>query len=250
MELRPLKHYYSAHLKSCLRDGDNKYIKKYTTEGFIKSYQMWSYYSHNSIKAFFQDFNSNYSDAVLALNCGCCLREMHENGSTINYDDLFDILLRRLVIDAFIGFKAEEIISEKLKNGGCEIHDYNVLPISDERELDTKYGVDIMTFNNGKVSSFIQIKNTSTFGSNGNYIKKIRKEFFDKEKKANEYIHDGTYRTINFYVYDKNAYINEGKFKYFINPKTDKCSFKLDELIEKDGTLKINVKHLKSRELL
>ena len=249
MELKPLKHYYSEHLKGCSRDGDNKYIKRYTTDGFKKSYQMWNDYSHDSIEAFFNDFMKEYSEDFLRKNCDKCHFEMIMNGSNISSDDLFDILLRRLVIDAFIGFKAEDIVRDKLVNGGCKIHNYDIINRYEEVVLDTKFGVDIMTFDDDKVATLIQIKNTSTFSNDGKYIKEKRMEFFDKENKVNEQIGDGKYRKMSFYVYDKNAFINEGKFKYYINPKRDKCNFQLDELINKDGSLKINVKYLKSREL-
>ena len=250
MKLLPLKHYYSAHLKSCLRDGDNKYIKKYTTDGFKKSYQMWNDYSHESIESFFQDFIKEYPDPVLALNCGSCLREMQENGSSIEYDDLFDILIRRLVIDAFIGFKAEDIVREMLVKSGRVLHDYNVLSRHDEIELDTKYGIDMMTFKDGEVESFFQVKNTSTFSHDGKYIKEKRKEFFDKEREANEYVGGNKYKMLIFYVYDKDAYINDGEFRFYVNPEVDKCGFFLDHLIRKDGSLRMSVKRLKSKKLL
>ena len=249
MKLKPLEHYYCEHLKMCLRDGDNKYIKKYTTDGFKKSYQMWNDYSHDSIEAFFKDFMKDYSEDFLKRNCEKCQFEMGVNGSNIAYDDLFDILLRRLIIDAFIGFKAEDIVREKLVNGGYEIHNYDVINRYEETILDTKYGVDIMTFKDDNVSALIQIKNTSTFSHDGKYIKEKRREFFDKEVEANKQIDDGEYRPMCFYIYDKNAYINEGKFKYYVNPKRNKCNFILDELIRRDGSLKMNVKYLKSREL-
>ena len=248
MELKNLSYYYGEHLRRCLRDGDNKFIKDYTTYGFKKSYEMWNDYSHESIESFFKDFLKDYSEDFLKDNCERCLKKMHENSSKISYNDLFDILLRRLVIDAFIGFKAEDIIKEKLINGGCEIHNHNVISRKDEALLDTRYGIDIMTFNGNNVSSLIQIKNTSTFSHDGIYIKEKRREFFDKERKANEFI-GGEYRKLYFYIYDKNTYIKEKKFKYYVNPKTDKCYFTLDELINKDGSLKIRVNFLKSREL-
>ena len=254
MELKPLKHYYSEHLKRCLRDGDNKYIKDYTTYGFKKSYQMWNDYSHDSIKAFFDDFMKEYSEDFLKNNCEKCYTEMRINGSSISYDDLFDILLRRLVIDAFIGFKAEDIIRQKLISDGYDVHNYNVISRYEEALLDTKYGVDILAFKNNKLMCLIQVKNTSTFSHDGKYIKEKRMEFFDKELEANEHIKDNDlidneYRNMIFYVYDKNAYINEGKFKYYVNPKRDKCNFLLYELCRKDGTLKNSVKNFKSREL-
>ena len=249
MELKPLSYYYSEKLKNSLRDGDNKYIKDYTTYGFKKSYQMWNDYSHASIESFFNDFMKDYSEEFLKENCRKCLSKMNSSGSTISYDILFDILLRRLVIDAFIGFKAEDIIKEKFINGGYKIHNSNILSKSSEIKLDTNYGIDILIFNENSVSTFVQVKNTSTFAYNGNYIKEKRKEFFEKERKANEFIGDGKNRKIHFYIYDKNAFIQGKQFKYFINPRTDKCYFTLNELIENDGTLKLNIHKLKSREL-
>ena len=249
MELKPLTYYYGDSLKRCLRDGDNKYIKDYTTYGFKKSYEMWNDYSHQSLEMFFNDFMNEYSEEFLERNCRKCLIKMQENGSSISYDELFDILIRRLVIDAFIGFKAEDVIREKLIGSGIKIHDHDVISKGDEAELDTVYGIDILTFKNGKVDAFIQVKNTSTFAHDGFYIKDKRKEFFDKEMKVNEFIDDNEYRRMNFYIYDKNAYIRENKFKYYINPKTNKCSFLLDDLIHKDGSLKKSIKYFKSREL-
>ena len=97
---------------------------------------------------------------------------------------------------------------------------------------------------------FFQVKNTSTFSHDGSYIKGIRKEFFDKEQKANEYVGGDKYKMLIFYVYDKDAYIKHGEFRFYVNPAVDKCGFFLDHLIRRDGTLKLNVKHLKSKVLL
>lgn len=245
MELKPLTHYYYA-LKGILRDGDNYYIKKYTTDGFKKSYQMWNDYSHESIEKFFADFMKDYSEEYLIENCKKC----HEHMQHVKFDDLFDILLRRLVIDAFIGFKAEDVVREALVKGGYKIHDYNVLSKKDEIELDTKYGIDMMMFENGEVKAFFQVKNTSTFAHDGKYIMEKRREFFDKEFKANKYVGGEHYKMLIFYVYDKDAYITEGKFKFFINPSVKRCGFFLDHLIRRDGSLKLNVGNLKSKEIL
>lgn len=246
MKLKPLKHYYSQHLVNCLRDGDNKNIKKYTTQGFKKSYQMWNDYSHESIENFFNDFMNEYSEEYLIENCKKC----HQVMTHVEFDDLFDILLRRLVIDAFIGFKAEDIIREMLIKQGKKIHDYSILSKNDEIELDTKYGVDIVTFNDNDVECFFQIKNTSTFSHNGNYINKIRREFFEKERMANDYIGRDKYRMMIFYIYDKNAYINNGEFRFFVNPSVNKCGFFIDHLIKKDGSLRKSVKQLETRVLV
>jgi hypothetical protein len=249
MKLKPLKHYYGEHLKKCLRDGDNKFIKNYTTNGFKKSYQMWNDYSHDSIQAFFNDFIKEYPEDYLTKNCRKCYTEMTRDGSSISFDDLFDILIRRLVIDAYIGFKSEDIIRENLISNGIIIHDYDIVTKKDEIYLDINCGIDIMAFGRGCVKSFIQVKNTSTFSFDGKYIIEKRKEFFEKEKEANEYLADGVYRKIIFFIYDKNAFINEGEFRFYVNPATDKCHFFLDELINPDGTLRIRVGKLKSRKL-
>ena len=245
MELKPLKHYYSKELKDCLRDGDNKYIKEYTTNGFKKSYQMWNDYSHESIDKFFSDFIKEYPEEYLIENCKKC----HQVMSHVNFNNLFDILLRRLVIDAFIGFKAEDVVRENLMKHGKKIHDYKILSRKNEIELDTKYGIDMMTFNDNGVEAFFQVKNTSTFSHDGNYIKGIRKEFFDKEYQANQYVGGEKYKMLIFYIYDKDAFINDGEFRFFINPTVDRCGFFLDHLIRRDGSLKLNVKQLKSKVL-
>ena len=246
MELKPLIHYYGNDLKHCLRDGDNEYIKKYTTDGFKMSYQMWNDYSHDSIESFFRDFINEYPEDYLVNNCKKC----HHILQHIKFDDLFDILLRRLVIDAFIGFKAEDVVRETLVKCGKKIHDNNVLSEYEERKLDSyKYGVDIMTYKDGSITNFIQVKGTTTFCHNSNYIVKERKHFFEQEKNVNDYI-GGTYKKTVFYVYDKDAYIKNGEFRFYINPDNDKCWFKLDQLSNKDGTLKLNVKYLETRVLV
>jgi hypothetical protein len=207
---------------------------------------MWNDYSHDSIESFFSDFIKEYPEEYLIENCKKC----HQVMGHVEFDDLFDILLRRLVIDAFIGFKAEDIVREMLIKAGKTLHNYDVLSVKDEIELDTKYGIDMMTFKDGKVESFFQVKNTSTFSHDGDYIKEKRAEFFDKEYKANQYVGGDNYKMLIFYVYDKNYYINHGEFRFYVNPDVDKCGFFLQHLIRKDGSLRLNVKRLKSKVLV
>ena len=73
---------------------------------------------------------------------------------------------------------------------GKKIHDYKILSRKNEIELDTKYGIDMMTFNDNGVEAFFQVKNTSTFSHDGKYINEKRMEFFDKELEENEHIKD------------------------------------------------------------
>ncbi len=87
MELKPLSHYYGSDLKNLLRDGDNKYIKKYTTKGFKKSYQMWDDYSHDSIQAFFSDFIRDYPGYYRTENCWKWHADMVSYGSYISFDN-------------------------------------------------------------------------------------------------------------------------------------------------------------------
>lgn len=246
MELKPIKYYYRKELRKCLGDGDNKYIKEYTTKGFKKSYEMWNDYSHESIESFFNDFIKEYPEEYLIENCKRC----HSVMPHVKFEDLFDILFRRLVIDAFIGFKAEDVLRETIIKSGGKIHDYSVVSKQDEIVLDTKYGIDMMMFDGGEVKGFFQVKNTTTFATNGEYIKKKRREFFTKELEANNYLGGKNYKMLIFYIYDKDAFINDGEFRFFINPATDgKCGFFLDHLIRRDGSLKLNIKNLKSRPL-
>ena len=160
------------------------------------------------------------------------------------------MLIRRLLIDAYIGFKFEEIIKENLVKNGISIHNYDVISNEEERMLDYKYGIDIMTFKGDEVSSLIQVKNTTTFDDDNHYIRARRIEFFEKEEEANDFIDDGKYREVKFYVYNKDAFIYNNKYEFFVNPETDKCYFKLNDLVNKeDGSLKFHIKKLKSREL-
>lgn len=249
MKLKPIKEYFRKGIKKDIRDGDNYYIKKYSTDGFKKAYEMWNDYSHDSIESFFNDFSKEYSDDFLNLNCKKCYEDMHNNKSEIEYDDLFDLLIRRLVIDAFVGFKFEDIIKENLVKNGIQIHNYNVISKSDERTLDYNYGIDVITFKNDEVSSLIQVKNTTTFDDDNHYIRSKRVEFFEKQELANEFIDDGKYRDVKFYVYNKDAFIYKNKYEFFVNPETDKCYFKLIDLVNEDGSLKFHIKTLKSREI-
>ena len=52
-----------------------------------------------------------------------------------------------------------------------------------------------------------------------------------------------------FFIYDKNAFIKDGEFRFYVNPATDKCHFFLDELVNPDGTLRIQIRTLRSRKL-
>lgn len=249
MELKPLSHYYGYGLRHKLRDGDNKFIKKYTTKGFKKSYEMWGCYPHSSLQEFFDGFIGEYSEEYLVENCERCLRELSDDGLDISFDDLFDILIRRLVIDAYMGFKCEDVVREKLEGMGVVTRNDGVLSRKDEVFLDTRCGIDIVTYKGDSVGSFIQVKNTSTFSFDGSYIMEKRREFFDKEREANEFVDDGVYRPIMFYIYDKGAFIREGLFKFYVNPNNGSCHFTLGELVNDDGTLKVRLSGLKTRVL-
>lgn len=245
MKLKNIPEYYDERLNKCLRDGDNVYIKKYTTVGFKRAYKMWEEYSHDSIESFFDDFIKEYDSEFLVKNCERCYEEMRENGSEIGKDELFDILIRRLVIETFIGFKFEEIIKDEFVRRGVPIHNYDIVSEEDERELDGKYGVDIITFNGDEIAHFIQVKNI-TFASNSNYMREKRKEFFDKEREANEYVDDNKSRHLLFYIYDKYEFIKGNGYRFYVNPRTNKLSFRLDELVNEDGSLKVRLRDLKT----
>ena len=246
--LKPMVSYYDNI--SIGIDGSNMFIKKYTTEGFIRSNEMWEKYSHKSIDSFFNDFIKDYPDDFLEENCLKCYNEMKDNGINVVYSQLFDILIRRLVVDCWVGFKAEETLMNALASRGCILHDYSIIPKWKEKVLDNKYNIDGLVFKEGHVSSLIQVKNTSTFSRDGEYIKKKRLEFIDKERMVNEYINDGRYRRIMYYIYDKMCYIKNGEFQFFVNPRTKNMHFTIHDLInEKDGSMKFRLFDLKRSSL-
>jgi hypothetical protein len=237
MQLKDIKYYYS--LKNYLKDGDNEYIKKYTTVGFIKSKFMWEKYSHNSHVDFFDDFLKDYPEGYLKTNCHNCYEEITKRNKVITEDILFDILIRRLVLDCFIGFKAEETVKEALHRHGIETENQTILPSNLANRIDMGYNIDIVTFKTDKISHLIQIKNQSTFGYDGVYIRKRRQEFKSKEATVNQLLN--TNLPITYYIYDKMSYVNKGHFEFYVNPNTDKLSFNLDELIYPNGSLKIRL---------
>lgn len=259
MKLKNISEYYDERLNKCLRDGDNDYIKKYTTEyeyydeirnekvkvKFKRAYEMWEEYPHDSIESFFEAFKKDYNSEFLVKNCERCYEEMRENGSEIGKDELFDILIRRLVIDTFIGFNCEETIKDEFVRRGVSIHNYDIVSKDDERKLDDKYGVDIITFNGDEITHFIQVKN-NTFLSNRNYMMDKRKKFFDKERKANEYVDDNKTRYLLFYIYDRGEFIKGNGYRFYVNPRTNKLNFRLDELVNEDGSLKVRLRDLKT----
>lgn len=235
MKLKELKHYYGG-LNDILNDGDNYYIKKYTTDGFIKSYEMWNKYSHNSIQEYFEDFLNDYDEDFLHHNCQKCFNDIAKTNSNITYDQLFDILLRRLVLDSFIGFKAEETVKEALEAHGIVTQNNEIISQSMMKTLDVRYNIDIVTFNGGEISNLIQVKNHSTFAHDGKYIIQKRKEFFDKNQKVKKLLKID--KDVIYYIYDKMSYINTGEFKFFVNFNNDKCHFALSELVDEEGRLK------------
>ena len=247
MKIKSLKDYYN--LKGYLKDGDNKYIKKYTTNGFIKAIEMWQKYSHNSLVDFIADFEKDYNETFLKRNCEKCCLEMKQNGSNISQEILYDILLRRLIFDTYIGFKAEETIEKSLNKVGIVTHNENALPEYYQKKLDVFCNVDIIAFLDGTIWHLIQVKNASTFEYDGQYIKEKRAKFREKEKLANDIINNVKYYKIQYYIYDKQSFIDNEEFMFYVNPHTNKLSFTIDELIDNNGNMIICLKNLKTRKL-
>ena len=77
-------------------------------------------------------------------------------------------------------------------------------------------------------------------------MRKKRKEFFDKEREANEYVDDNKSRHLLFYIYDKYEFIKGNGYRFYVNPRTNKLSFRLDELVNEDGSLKVRLRDLKT----
>lgn len=223
----------------------NDIIKKYTTDGFKSAKEMWKEYPHDSLESFTEAFKKDYDSEFLVKNCERCYEEMRENGFEIGKDELFDILFRRLVPDTFIGFKVEEFIKDEFVRSGVTIHNYDIVSEKDEEKLDKYYGVDIITFKGDEITHFIQVKNKTFITSDD---KDMRKGFFDKERKANEHVDDNKTRPLLFYIYDRDEFIKGNGYRFYVNPNTKKLKlgFRLDELVNDDGSMKVRLRDLKT----
>lgn len=203
-------------------------LKPYTTNGFIKSVEMWEKFSHDSFDAFLNDFSKMYPEEYLKKNCDKCYEKLKEKypkkSEKITYDILYDKLFYKLVVDCYIGHACENKIFKYLNdyfkekgNGLTAIYDYR---------MDTKYGIDIVLVDEAKnIKGLIQVKNKTFFMLSKYNEYKIR----DQVKKEAAFRDDHEeYKDmpIYYYVYDKDSFFNTGKFFLYNNSLREKCGCK------------------------
>ena len=219
-------------------------LKPYTTNGFIKSIEMWDRFSHESFDAFLKDFSKMYSTEYLKENCNKCYEKLKEKypkkSKSITYDMLYDKLFYKLVVDCYIGHACE---NEIFNNFNEHFKKYNKkLKAVYDYKFDTKYGIDIVVVDEeGKINSLFQVKNKTFFMTSKYNEFKIRDQV-NKEKlfwKENE---EYSNVPIYYYVYDKDLFLDTGKFFIFNNSlrKDCGCKFLLSDFVDLENKTIIN----------
>lgn len=139
-------------------------------------------------------------------------------------EDFFDDLVNHIIIETFDGHQAERSLSEDLSSKGFNIQET-------DGDFDAKFGVDLIATKNG-ITRYIQVKPRSTFvGKPNDGLRKARKSFFDKQEKLNIFL--GENNDILYAMYDKTHMDNTKEIKWFF--KEDKFTFRLEELIDRNG---------------
>lgn len=135
------------------------------------------------------------------------------DGNRFEFEDYFSYILKKLFYDTINGAKKETELANLLKSKGYIIKD----PTFYE---DTKLGVDMFVYKDGKLLFIIQVKpHTFFIGDRNQSLINDRRKALDKEKKCKE-----RFRVPVFYcIYDKQG-------KWLRNDKGRMC-WKLDTLI-------------------
>ena len=217
-------------------------LKPYTTNGFIKSVKMWEQYSHESFEAFLNDFLKMYPEEYLKENCTKCYNKLKEKypkqSEKITFENLYDKLFYKLVVDCYIGHACENKIFNYLneyfkeQNTGLKaIYDY---------KMDTKYGIDIIIVDkDNNIKSLIQVKNKTFFIISNYNDFKIRDQVKKEQlfRKDHEEYKD---LPIFYYIYDKDSFFDTGKFFLYKNTLREnyECKFLLSDFIDQEtGTI-------------
>lgn len=243
--------YYQNDLKISkyfhgLNDG---LLKPYTTNGFMKSVEMWNEFSHESFEAFLNDFLNKYSIEYLRKNCDKCYEKLKskypEKAKKITYEMLFDKLFYKLVVDCFIGHACENEIYNYL-NKHFENKEYCELCAGYNYEWDVRYGIDIVVYDKDKnVKKLIQVKN-KTFFIFSKYSCNRVKDQLKKEKLFRIEHPECKDIPIYYYVYDKDTFLNDGKFFIFNNMirKDNDCRFLLSDFIDNNYNVVEHDEHM------
>lgn len=154
-------------------------------------------------------------------------------------EEFFDDIVNHIIIETFDGHQAEIELRDILVKNGFEVKEI-------DGDLDAKCGVDLSITKNGK-TNYIQVKPLTTFLGNSNEsLKKDRKNFFDKQRKLNNYL--GEDNEIIYMMYDRNHMIKTREVLWFY--KGDKVKFKLNELTDINGNALNKFSDFKSQKLV
>ena len=164
------------------------------------------------------------------------------NDSTFTIEDYFDDIVNHIIIETFDGHIIEKYIADILIQKGYQVNE-------ECGYVDAVLGVDIVAKWNNKIKSFIQIKPVTTFlGNNNQSLINDRINFYNKQKKLNEWVGYGNEKDIEYMIYDKSMFDENGEIMfYYIG---DRCRFKLNELCDCNGMSLILKKNLILRKLI
>ena len=172
----------------------------------------------NDHKDFSRENGRSYQYLVTKANE---LREIDNNQCGINV--YFDYMMQKLLVDTFNGLAKEGEVKKMLEESGFTTN----TPSLDE---DRKLGIDLKVFNEDGLMCLIQVKPNTYFKGNRNEtLINDRKSAIEKEKLATSIYNVPTF----FIIYKK----DDGEFIQ----RNGKYCFKLNNLINEDGTTKNNI---------
>jgi hypothetical protein len=239
----------------------NNLTKKYISSKRIgRCSFLYKKYNTNNYQEFankyFNDYhNNNFNEVTLYGNeyygrsekqillLAKKLKDELKHDSNITFEMCFDLLITHIIIETIDGHIVENEIIEHLKS-------YNKYNINNEIDItDSDFNVDItVRYNtNNKLVSYIQVKPISTFLSPSEGVKADRYNFFKKQEKFNDYLiknnKPNEVKEIVYMVYEKKN-TDDSKHKFLVNPKTNKKTFKLNELTDIYGNVILNKSEL------
>lgn len=149
------------------------------------------------------------------------LREKDNNMYPINV--YFDFLMQKLIVDTKNGLEKESEVKKMLEESGFTC----TIPTLNE---DKDFGIDLKVYSDNQLLCMIQVKpNTFFKGNNNESLINDRKKAIEKEKKTISIYNVPTF----FIIYKK----DNGEFLQ----RNGKYCFKLNNLINNDGTTKNNI---------
>lgn len=238
------KKYFNKHYN----DETKKYIgpkrigrcsflyKKYKTNDYQEfANKYFDDYADNEFNEISLYGNERYGRSVnqLVLIANKLKEELNDDNITLEM--CLDLLITHIIIETIDGHIVENEVIDFLKK-------YNKFIINNEvDEIDSNFNVDITVRNklNNVLISYIQVKPISTFLANSEGVRKDRVNFFRKQNDFNQFLTElnktEDIKEIDYMVYDTEPVGK--KHKFLINTKTNKKTFKLNELTDENGNV-------------